>query len=63
MEEAAVATRQQLRALEAAYALRDARNSVGPTASTTMDDSFNEGLGRLLRDVVAVNTDDIGGGK
>eukprot|EP00972_Heterocapsa_arctica_P026439 3893664-Heterocapsa_arctica.AAC.1 len=28
-----------------------------------MDDSFNEGVGRLLRDVVAVNLDDIDVGK
>eukprot|EP00972_Heterocapsa_arctica_P020236 2986527-Heterocapsa_arctica.AAC.1 len=63
MEEAIMATRQQLRALEASIAMRDAQNVGGPTASYTMDDSFNEGLGRLLRDVLTVNTDDIDGGK
>eukprot|EP00972_Heterocapsa_arctica_P068946 10188060-Heterocapsa_arctica.AAC.1 len=43
--------------------MKDAQSVEGPTASHATDDSFNEGLGRLLRDVVAVNLNDIDSGQ
>eukprot|EP00972_Heterocapsa_arctica_P015437 2274138-Heterocapsa_arctica.AAC.1 len=61
MDEVVRATQQHLWELEASIAAKNAQSAEGSGTGHAMSDAIHKGLGRLLRDVTAVNANHAGG--